>query len=209
MAKRNGPIHGPARQAGRARDRGGPRTASERLRARRFLQDHELREAPARSRIDRRLVTGAGHRRRGPARQELEYGRRASPEAHRQSIRDRAHGNAAGKQARRADLDRPVRRSASPGADLEAPARPPGQGRGRSCHRLSGAGQDWRDPGARHDPAAQIRGAAATAEPHRPERSGADDRAADEPASRECGHGGQDRTAGARSNFSRTRISAG
>ena len=81
--------------------------------AERFLQDHQLRHAPAGPRSDRSLGAGAGHRRRGPAHQELEHHRRARLETHRQHLCDRADRNAAGEQAGRADLDRPVRRPAS------------------------------------------------------------------------------------------------
>ncbi len=54
-------------------------------------------------------------------------------------------GNAPGEQARRTDLHRPVRRSASAGADLEAAARTSGQGRDRPRHRLYRAGEDRPD----------------------------------------------------------------
>jgi hypothetical protein len=68
-----------------------PGAAAEGLQRRRFLQDHQLRKAEARSGLDRGVGSGTGDRRRGAAHQELEHDRRACAEAHRQSIRPGAH----------------------------------------------------------------------------------------------------------------------
>ena len=54
---------------------------------RHLLQDHQLRNAGARCRPDRRLGARAGDCRRGAAHQELEHHRRARAEAHRQPLR--------------------------------------------------------------------------------------------------------------------------
>lgn len=63
------------------------------------------------------------------------------------------------------------------------------------CNRLYRAGEGQPDAGAGHDPPAQIRGAAATAQPHRPESAGADDRDATAPSSGKRRGGGENRPA--------------
>ncbi len=77
-------------------------------------------------------------------------------------------------------------------------------------HRLYRAGEDRPDAGADHDPPAQIRGAAATAQPDRPEPAGADDRDADASITRKTPTWWRkSSSAGARPGSCRIRISGG
>jgi len=98
-------------------------TAPGPVRAGHLLPHRQLRDAGARCRPHRGLVTRARHRRRGAAHQELEHGGGARTQAHRQSVRAGAHRHAARKPARRADLHRAVRRPAPAGSHLAAPGR--------------------------------------------------------------------------------------